>query len=340
MEPIELGSLTRELRHVPEAFNTEPVRTIENVDAKLGGWKEYYRHHVREDFSFLEHYRHLGLRELARFSFEDLCKMRHSSIFTLSDSLEKLFEREIDLEIFDKIRSSMWRWSFSRGTWNEIVDTYNNLRAFNLDEYPGFEVRLDHTPSISAFSYTKYLKLYIDGVFAFLLYYKGEHVLTIGFSVAKDRTILLAQVQSAVQRGNRALYKLPRNRLEFAINLFRRNFQGYKIYVATGESLTEKYLSDGAQQLQKSAENLRRAQEKVSRTTGDTQKKAVEDVSVYAMECEKIQEHIAQVQAARTRLTAFYQTTEQLRLGRVSLKALHLKFRPVLDNVSEESIAA
>jgi hypothetical protein len=70
--------------------------------------------------------------------------------------------------------------------------------------------------------------------------------MTIGFSITKGRGILIQQVQTVKRTGNRFLYKLPKNRIEFTIDLFKRNFPRYSIFVVRGKSLTQKII-DGYQ---------------------------------------------------------------------------------------------
>src|SRR3546814_1923886 len=64
----------------------------------------------------------------------------------------------------------------------------------------------------------KHSRTPLDGVFAYLVQYKGEHVMTLGFSLINDRQILLQQVQLKNRTGNRWLFRFPENRLEFIID--------------------------------------------------------------------------------------------------------------------------
>src|SRR3546814_4012996 len=82
----------------------------------------------------------------------------------------------------------------------------------------------------------KHSRTPLDGVFAYLVQYKGEHVMTLGFSIINDRQILLQQVQLKNRTGNRWLFRFPENRLEFIIDKFRSAFRGYRIHIVDGKS--------------------------------------------------------------------------------------------------------
>src|SRR5581483_4269851 len=131
----------------------------------------------------------------------------------------------------------------SSAKWNEVVDAYNALRSFSVMPEKGFELLLDHSTYYNEYGWSHYNRLYLDGVFGYLLLYKGEHVLTIGFSIMGGKRLLIQQVQAPARKGNRALYRLPHNRVEFVIELFERHFEGYELSLVTGESLVEKTLS-------------------------------------------------------------------------------------------------
>jgi hypothetical protein len=164
-------------------------------------------------------------------------------------SVVDLFESSAQHEIVWKIKNSMWRWGLSKGTWNEVVEAYNRLRHFSFDR-PDFELRLDHTTYYNEYGYGKYSRVYLDGVFAYLVYYKRKHVMTIGFSIQEKKQILIQQVQTTARKGNRWLYQLPSNRLEFVVELFQKNFPGYRLWVIDGSSLAEKTIADYRRGLQ------------------------------------------------------------------------------------------
>jgi hypothetical protein len=235
---IDLKSLTGELAHVPPEHEKNPAATIENPEAKIGLYKRYMERWCGP-FNFATQYYRLPLKALRRFSFDELYKLRYSTSMMMDSSVEDHLKEDPNYRVLEKICSSLWRWSSSRGTWGEIVDAYENLQAFTLST-PGFEVRLDHTTSYNEFGRGQYSPTYLDGAFGFLVYYKGQHMLTIGFSILSERRLLLHQIQSAKRAGNRWLFKLPRNRIEFVLDRFAVCFPGYRLFVVDGASLAKK----------------------------------------------------------------------------------------------------
>jgi hypothetical protein len=236
---IDPKSLTGELVRVPPEHDEKPAATIENPEARLGLYKRYMDRWYGP-FDFATQYHRLPLKALRRFNFDELYKLRYSSSTMMDASVEDHLKKDPNYCVLEKICSSLWRWSSSRGTWGEIVDAYNNIRAFKLD-IPGFEVRLDHTTSYNEFGRGQYShRTYLDGAFGFLVHYKGEHMLTIGFSILSERRLLLHQVQSAKRSGNRGLFKLPCNRVEFVLDRFAKCFPGYRLFVVDGVSLAKK----------------------------------------------------------------------------------------------------
>ena len=144
----------------------------------------------------------LPLKAFAGFSPDELCKFHHSSGIMMDETVTNLFEADAQYKIFRKIESSMWCWSCSNGTWNEVVDAYSNIRRFVFLEGSDFEIRLDYTTGYNHCGYSKHDRIFLDGVFGFFVYYKGKHVMTIGFSILSGRRLLIQQVQSAQRSGN------------------------------------------------------------------------------------------------------------------------------------------
>ncbi|HYF05561.1 MAG TPA: hypothetical protein VEA59_05300 [Patescibacteria group bacterium] len=257
MKGLNLVSFRENLHKIkPDSKN--PASRIKGWKKKLGPWIERLEEDYGKGFSILEKYHNLPFAAFARFSFDELCKIHHSSPIQMHNSVSKLFETSAQHEIIRKIESSMWRWSYDRSSWNEIVDAYDNLRHFTFMTNKDFEVRLDWTTWYNEFGYSKFSRTYLDGVFGFLVYYKGQHVMTIGFSVLVGRRVLIQQVQSAQRSGNRGLFKIPQNRVEFVIDLFFKNFPRYRFYLIDGESLVKKTLRDYERSLERNQEILRR----------------------------------------------------------------------------------
>lgn len=229
----------------------------------------------------------------------------------MHETVEKLFDEQSEHEVIRKIISSMWRWGAGIGTWNEVVDVWNGIRHFSLGLGTDFEIRLDYTTGYNEFGYSKYSRTYLDGVFAFLVYYKRKYVMTISFSCAEGRKILIQQVQLKERSGNRWLYKLPNNRMEFVIDLFVEYFSNFTFCVIDGESLAKKTILNYESGLLRVEERLRRHQQWTRRQQVlygvDTQKDKNE-IEVYRT-------GIDHLKADLPRLAEFYKNCGRYVLG-------------------------
>ncbi len=243
MKGLHLRSLTGELCKVKRGSGDKPAKTIRAVQQKFRRWQNYLRSEFDGEFDFPHDCYKLPARAFDGLSFDELCKIHYSSGILMDKSVTDLFETKAQFEVVRKIESSMWRWGFGKGCWNEVVEAYNRLRQFSFG-HPDFEIRLDYTTFFNQYGRGKFSRVYFDGVFAYLVYYKREHVMTIGFSIQDKKRILIQQVQTTARNGNRWLYRLPSNRLEFVISLFRKNFPRYALWVIDGDSLVHKTLTD------------------------------------------------------------------------------------------------
>ncbi len=335
MKGLQLRSLSGELYGVAPAHAEKPVNAIEAVEEKLGPWKRYARGHCGENFSFLRDYHRLLLRALAGFSFDELCKLHYSSAIMMDDSVDKLFERDARYEVVRKIESSMWRWGVGKGTWNEVVSAYDCIRHFSFVDDPDFEIRLDYTRHYNEFGHAKYSRTFIDGVFAYLVYYKKKHVMTIGFSLMEKKRLLIQQVQLANRTGNRFLYKLPNNRLEFVIDLFRKNFPGYRLHVIDGDCLAEKTLADYRRSLAREREHCRRYRNEARSAKGESKELNARWLAQSEQERAAFEEKIAHLTADRQRLISFYGTIGRFSFGIAPIKVNGL----VHHRVTESSVS-
>lgn len=327
MKGLKLSSLTGELHKVHVRYEKKPVNAIRNKDEKLGLIGEQVLQHYGDTTpaSFYTSYYKLPRKALTGFSFDETCKMRYSSIFTLHKTVDELFDRIARYEIIRKISSSMWRWGCGTGTWNEVVDTYENIRNFIFSDNPDFEVRPDHTTHYHQFGYSKFSRTFIDGVFAFLVYYKKKHVMTIGFSIMEGKKLLIQQIQLAKRSGNRFLYRLPNNRLEFVIDLFQKNFHGYDLYVVDGDDLSQKTTGDYQVALTFAKERCARNRAALKESMG----KLGEGVSRYYLQRaeedrREFEEKISHLQSDRARLVLFYKNAGRFTLGPESCKVNNL----------------
>lgn len=245
---LRLDSIREPLFPVARRHGEKPVRAIKNFAERLfsadpNSVAEYGL--KDEGDAVYEKYHRLPLRAFRQFSFDELCKLRFSSFCSMDEAVEKLFESDPSYEVVRKIGSSLWRWSAFRGDWNQLVAAYDGIRRFHIDEFPyQFEVRFDYTMWCHRRGLSKYSETFLDGVFAYLVHYKGQHVMTVGFVVAKDYRILITQLQLKQPKGNRFLFKYPINHMSVIIKLFQRAFPQHQIAVVEGNSLVERLARD------------------------------------------------------------------------------------------------
>ncbi|MFA5986376.1 MAG: hypothetical protein WC819_03450 [Parcubacteria group bacterium] len=241
MVGIELGQVKGCLRKVSPRWK-EPIYALRNISKKLAGKRELIADHLcdPEDFQFWRNFYQLPLEVFEHFTFDELCKIEYSSGY-MHTTVEDLFKCDDRYNLVRKIQSSMWLYGGGRNVWNEVVDAYDHLTEFVFRGLPkDFSVRLDFTTGYNEYGYSKHSRTFLDGIFGFLVHYKGTHVMTIGFSIMNDRRILIQQVQMKNKKGNRFLYRLPKNRLEYIVDNFRDNFSGYDLYIVDGGDLSDR----------------------------------------------------------------------------------------------------
>ena len=243
MKGLLLETLSKNLKKVNDKFASKPVCTIENVPEKLERQASYINSRF-DAFDFLDEYRKLPMCRLENFTFEDVCKMRFSSTIMMDSTVEHVFDTIPNYEVVRKIKNSWWRWGVGKGSWNELVDVYNGIRSFTLGLPPEFELRLDFTTGYNPCGRSKFSSTFIDGVFAFLIYFHKKHVLTVSFSVMENRRLLIQQVQLVNPKGNRWLYHLPTPHVQYVTDAFARSFSDFTLYMVDGHSLAEKTLAD------------------------------------------------------------------------------------------------
>lgn len=324
MKGLCLKYLRHSLHYVDAQAAVCPMTTIKDIKRRIKPYMSWIEARFGKEFNFKERFYLLPWHIMSVFTFEELCKLHNSTNMMLRPGVRDLFDREIHYDLFRKIGSSMWRWGSGTGDWNEMVDAYEGIRNFKFIDSPDFEIRLDHAVGHNECGHTKYARVFIDGALAFLVYYKGKHVMTIGFSIMAKHRILIQQVQSAQRSGNRYLFKLPANRMEFVINLFRKNFPDYEIFVVDGKSLLNKIIggySWGIRDLQQSAFSNSPSAKRCEKTQAELQRRLA-----------AMQAKIDHVNADGHRLISFYGNTgcyKRLRTSKVEANGLtHLKIVP------------
>lgn len=192
-----------------------------------------------------------------RMDYERIRRGRHGEIVEKGPMPEFL-------EFIYKLRNSMHHYGeYQQRSWNDLVSAYYAIPEFDFG--PEFDVRFDHSRYFNWWGRAYHIgeqirkmempwdeksiywdnnELYIDGVFAYLIYYKGKHVLTLGFSLG-GKKVLLSQVQLRNQRGNRWLYKLPLDYFDYAVTRFSDHFRhhGFDVCLVQGQSLADQIAS-------------------------------------------------------------------------------------------------
>lgn len=316
-------------RKVPAHMRRNPGRSFDLADRlgqRVADWaQDRYGDRKKVELKDIAH--SIPMEIYRRITPDELCKVRYSSTFMMDTSVEDAFKREPQLTVFQKIVSSMWRWGVGRGDWNEIVDCYEGIRRFDLG-HPDFELRLDHTTGYNERGYSEHSRTFLDGVFGYLVHYKGEHVMTLGFSLMEGRKLLIQQVQTKNRSGNRFLFKLPRNTLEHVVDRFKDAFPRHRVFLVDGESLMDQNIANyrsGLEQAKRSEEDARRRLEKADPVSDPESvrygrlrlESALEDREEFSTK-------IAHAEGDKPRIGAFYAGAGRHRRGKV-LKVNGLK---------------
>jgi hypothetical protein len=218
---------------IPLASTSDVADAPARFAAVAADWIE--DRYETDRFRWVDQWHYAPYELLARvYSHEELIWLWHSCIFT--SALDEHFENEEALVW--KVRHSLWRYGGSRD-YPRFVACYNGLGRLAID-LPDFAVRITHTRSINTAAWAadgRDNPIYLDASFGALVYYRGKHVMTIGFAPS-EYGILVAQVQLREKRGNRFLYKLPAPYLDFALDMIQRAFPDDSLYLVRGSSTT------------------------------------------------------------------------------------------------------
>lgn len=239
---IELSSLNETLTPVAEEHALKPVRSFDAL-GRMGDKVRRYMLAMHSSENLEQHASDLPHQAFRNLTQDELAKVIVSSnnLF-LTKERDRYDEQPVQL-VVRKIRNSMWKWGSSHGDWNQLVDTYEGIRSFDLD-VPGFEVTLDCTTWLHGRGGSIHARVWLDGTFAYLVHWKGEHVMTIGFSVTDDRRLLIQQVQNVNRHGNRWMFRLPANRVEHILTRFAAAFPRHNLHIADGAETADVYLEE------------------------------------------------------------------------------------------------
>ncbi len=245
---IPLSIYKEELHHIPKGIL--PTRTILRFEERLLPYADELADISRgyEQFDPAVQCHALPDKFYETCTFEELAKIWATHFIMLPKCVNQLFEDEGSLPhcVVNRLRFSLHRWGYgdSAMEWNALVDTHEGIRRFSFG-LPDFEVRLayPHYANWSRGASLQDRDVFLDGALAFFVHYRGEHVMTIGFSLARGGNLLLSQVQMRNPKGNRFLYKLPVGVVEYVVSLMRKYFPRQRLCLVDGASLTKRYIS-------------------------------------------------------------------------------------------------
>ncbi len=323
MKGINLRSLKGQITRVNPIHKGNPIKEIAGVEEKLAFCKSYLDTRFKGK-KFEEYFHELPRPLLRNFSFDELCKMEYEYTY-MHETIRKVLQSNVQHVIVHKIASSMFRWGSGKGSWNDVVDAYSKIKVFSFPQHKDFEIRIDLTTGNNERGFSRYTRTFLDGVFAILVYYKREHVMTIGFSFMNGRKILIQQIQLRKQSGNRWLYKLPSNRTEFVIELFKRNFQGYTLFMVDGKTIAQYTLAmyqSGFDRNKRSIEEYEKLLERklIPKDSEDSYKRHYERDKE---DLEYFRQKIEHLHADTERLAELYRNTGKFMLGKpIQLHAL------------------
>ncbi len=269
---IDRGLFSEDLSYVPVHLNHCPVRSFDAFEAMGPNVrKKLIDYYLSDDVVDFLH--ELPAKAFLKMGIDRAAKAMLSKKYSFSVGIEKELEQEEALHLVRKIDNSVWRWGRGRAAWNDIVDTYNGIRSFDMG-IKGFTVTLDCTTGYNEKGYSREARAYLDGVFGFLVHWKGQHVMTIGFSIASGRRLLLQQVQATSKSGNRWMFKIPGNRMEFVLDRIRAAFPRHKIHIADGADYAKRSYCEYSEALdrqnmllarERDPEDIARTQEAVAK---------------------------------------------------------------------------
>ena len=255
---VPLNAYCKPLHEVAAEFNAKPEAAIPVYD-KLRPPEQYLRKRFcyqdvglpfEQEFDYENWKGGLPVQCFSQFTFDEFAKVWYSRdraplhYQELFQPSRPVCEQEPEKHhwLVGKLDSSMFRWGSSLRDWNSLVAFYRAITRFDFG-LAGFDVHLDHTTWFHDRGFSYHTRTYLDGVFGYLIRYRNQHVMTIGFSASRDRKLLINQVQLKRPRGNRWLYKLPAHYLDYVIDRIAVAFpfqDGFTLYLADGSDLANR----------------------------------------------------------------------------------------------------
>jgi len=227
---------------------------------------------------------------LKRFSLEEAIMMYETGfLYTYNNDIKKWYEEDcVQVWLSNKIKLSSWHWG-GKAHWNTIAEAYNLISTFDFGK--GFDVSIDTSSHYNNKGYSRFTRTFLDAELGFIISYKGEHVLTIGFNVIegyKDhkKKIQIRQIQCKKRNGNRWMYKIGSDLTTYTVKKMVEHFQNFKVQLIRGESIVEEIKGEYQNVYDKAEERLKDAERSVNRPFFDSEssKKYAEEHLVYCKE--------------------------------------------------------
>jgi hypothetical protein len=254
---IPLSTFVGDLHPVAPEFDADPMASFDVME-RLGPKVRRYAEALGfENPTFKDVDSQLPLKAFANLTYDETAKMHHSSTRYLAADLRERYEHGHAWSVLDKIDCSAWKWGSEKLHWNEKVACYDGIRRFDLG-VDGFTANLDHTTGWNRRGATRHSRVFLDGVFGFLIHHKGRHVMTVGFSFVGGRTLLVQQIQLKERRGNRWLFSFPKNRVEHLVSRFAEAFPTHRILLIDGGDVARHNLASYREGLKEGREWLAR----------------------------------------------------------------------------------
>ncbi len=185
---------------------------------------------------------------LYNFSTEELGKLFYNASLSSMARDSFLQENNPTLWILHKIANSYWRNGMRSDNWNQVVDSYESLRTFDLG-IKDFTVKLDTSSGYNDKGYSRFNRIYLDGMLSYAIYYKGKLVLNVSFCFTQNdkgvNVIQVRQIQCVNKKGNRWIYKMS-NYVETILYKFVQHFTNHKVLLLKPDILINQ-LNEGYQ---------------------------------------------------------------------------------------------